>query len=200
MRKIKRIFPFLVFVVFILMPSLATAMPGISVTVNPTDKYITSGGITIDYLVTIRNDDDGIINPDPYNKKITGFTTGTPPVGWTYQYDTSNIIGQVLSPATDQSRTFTLSVSVPATVQSNDVLQQFSHEVKGFTELETELYDGCMNDFGDYEICFSPENDPEGFNTLVSPNTGNTAIPEFPTIALPIISVIGLLFVMRRSR
>jgi len=114
-----------------------------------------------------------------------------------YQYDTSNIIGEILSLATGQSRTFTLSVSVPATVQNNDVLQQFSHEVKGFTELETELYDGCMNDFGDYEFCFSPENDPEVFNTLVSPNT---AIPEFPTVAIPIVSVLGLMYVMNRRK
>ncbi len=173
-------------VLFCTLPYTATAIPGITVTVDPLSKDA-QVDTTIDYLIRITNDDDS------YDKTITYLGMELTQQGWTYSIDplsTTNI------PAgAGNYITTTLHVSVPSGATSGTY---YSHRIN--TMAEYELYPGCMVEFGDPSICIFPESDPEDFNTHIIDSTQNTEIPEFPSVVFPITATLGLLFIMSRRK
>ena len=177
---------FTAFVLIGILPFTATAIPGITVTIDPLNKD-TPDDITVDYLVTITNDDDN------YDKTITSLQMEITQTGWTYSIDppTTSFIPAGMG----NSITTTLHVSVPRGTRNGIY---YIHRINAVAEYE--LYPGCLSEFGDASICVLTENDPEDFNTHIIGGTQNTEIPEFPTIALPVISILGLIFVMRRKK
>ncbi len=172
--KIKTII-FLVFVLVGILPYVGAATPGIDVTASPL-SIATSSGTTIDYQITITNLDND------YDKTITslGMTISQP--GWTYTFE-PDLIGTKIPAGNGNSITATLHVTIPP----SQTIQIYDNQVTA--DAEYELFPGF----------FGSDSDPENFNTEITATTG-TDIPEFPTIALPIVSVLGLMFLISRQK
>ncbi len=170
--KIKTIL-FMVFVLVGIMPYVGAATPGIDVTINPL-SITTAGGTIIDYQVTITNLDDD------FDKTITALGMTISQSTWTYTLD-SDLTGNTIPAGNGNSITTTLHVTIPPGQTSQIYNQQVT------SEAQYELFPGYI----------ASDNDPENFNTEI---TDITPIPEFPTIALPIISALGLMFMMSRQK
>ena len=168
----------IIFIMIGILPYTAAATPGIYVTVDPLSQPAVSGN-TIDYGVTVSNMDDG------YTKLITSLDITSAQPGWTYTFD-PNIIGQTIPAGIDAGISTVLSVTSPAGTTSGIYGHQINAEVEYM----------LMVPFPPFALTL-PESDPENFNTQIQ---GTTPIPEFPTIALPVLSVIGLLFVFERRK
>jgi hypothetical protein len=156
-----------------ILPSMAAAIPGIDVTTTPS-SITTTGGATIDYQVKITNLDDG------YAKTITSLAITSSQPGWTYTFD-PDLTGQTIPAGSGNSITTTLHVTAPPGASPDT----YSHTVSATVEYEL---------FRGFPV---PESDPDTFNTQIPPST---PIPEFPTVALPVLAVFGLLFVVRRKQ
>ncbi len=139
-------------------------------------------GITID--VTPINPQVVPIGTATYSVTVTSSSTETeivnlsivnPRAGWTYSFSENDF---ELTPAgtPGATKTVELSITVPAGTPNGDYL----HDVRGFAVVPG--YEGVF----DEETFF--------LNVLT------VAIPEFPTIALPIISALGVVFLMSRRK
>jgi len=156
-----------------LFPYTVAAAPGIDVTTTPS-SIATTGGTTIDYQVKITNLDDF------YTKTITSLSITSAQPGWTYTFD-PDLTGQTIPAGSGNSLTTTLHVTAPAGTSPNI----YSHQVTA--EAQYEIFPGF----------YGTDSDPDNFNTQI---TATTPIPEFPTIALPLISVLGIMFLLGRKR
>lgn len=169
---------FLMFALISILPYVGEAMPGIEVTTDPLSNT-TADGITIDYKVIITNQDDCC------SKTITSLDMVDPQSGWLFNFEPS-LVGETIPAGSGSSIITTLKVTVPSGVTSG---QTISHEI--YTNADAVLCDG--------DFCFSlgPDEDYEFFNTIV---TEATQIPEFPTVALPVISALGIVLLMSRRK
>ena len=96
--------------------------------------------------------------------------------GWTYTFDPNGYdIG------TDESRYSTLSITAPDTAP----LGTYTHTV---------------NATASGEIIIIPLPFPIAITEIVTENVETELIPEFSTIAVPVVAVIGLLLLMRRRK
>ncbi len=177
----------IVLMVFILMGIMpAAAIPGIQVTIDPLSIDAQSD-TTVNYVVKITNEDDF------YDKTITSLDMPVTQPGWIYSIDPPST--NTIPAGAGNFITTTLHITVPSGTTSNIY---YSHRINAVAEFE--LYPGCLSETGDTSLCILTENDPEDFNTHVIEGAQNTEIPEFPSIALPVVGTIGLLFIMRRRK
>lgn len=179
--------------IFGILPYAGTAIPGLQVTLNPQHQEITSDVTTIDYQVTIINLDNDLIdeNGDPLSdvdKTITTLKMTSAQPGWNYEF-IPDPTGLVLNDVAGQSRTVTLRVTIP----SSPSVGIHAHQVTA--EASYEMIPGIPDFLGF-------DSDYENFDTEIIESSPNTAIPEFPTITIPVISVLGIMFLMskRKSR
>src|SRR5574341_434130 len=157
---------YLIFVLFGILPYGVAAMPGIDVTASPL-SIATESGTTKDYQITITNLDDDLY------KTITSLGMTISQSGWTYTFE-PDLIGANIPAGSSNSITATLHVTIPPG-QTNQI---YDHQVTA--EAQYEL-------FPDF---FASDNDYENINTEII-GTTETEIPEFPTIALPVVSALG---------
>lgn len=174
---------YIILALFVILPYIGAATPGINVTVDPSSRDAQSG-TTIDYVVKIENLDQD------YYKNITSIDMEILPTGWTYSID--QLTTTILPAGEGSFITTTLHITIPLGT-GTDI---YNHRIN--VSAEFELYPGCSLIESDPSICFLPENDPEDFNTHVIASTA--PIPEFPTVALPIISAMGIMLIMSRRK
>lgn len=167
-----------------ILPYTAAATPGIYVTIDPLSQPAVSGN-TIDYGVIVSNMDDGI------PKLITSLDIISAQPGWTYAFN-PDIVGQEIPGVKDAGINTILSVTSPAGMARGI----YGHQINAEVEYTLMLSDPLMAFIPSIPLTLT-EFDPENFNTEIQ---DSASIPEFPTIALPVLSVIGLLFVFERRR
>ena len=160
----------IMFVMIGILPYTAAATPGINLTAEPIS------GTTVDYLVTINNMDDG------YYKIVSLFDVSILPTGWTYTFN-PDPIGQIIPAGNGEYITTTLQITAPAGT---------AHNFPITVEAQYEMWpgSGAFGVYGTDRFTYSLY--------VVVPET--TPIPEFPTIALPVLSVMGLMLVFGRRR
>jgi len=170
----------LVFTIFI-STGIASANPGFNIAVTPVTDEVASGG-TATFSVTLTAMDSLTI--EEFADLSVTDSTGTP-ISWVTTFGDGNfLIGPYGSPNAD--KTVTLAIDVPAGTTAGDYILK----VKG---------DGYSPD---YSVTPSvPDTLLGSIESSEFPITVTvTAIPEFPTVALPIISVLGLVFLMSRRK
>lgn len=166
-------------------PQIGVAIPGLNVITYPADPITIQAGVEqiVNYDVIITNEDDGIEGRGQVDKKIL-YLDNMVNSGWDKGIFRSTLENEILSPSTDQSRTTGFSVNIPSTSISGN----YEYVIWAYTEFE--ICDGGN--------CFNlPE---EAYTFIHITLTQSAPIPEFPTVALPIISALGLLFLMRRGK
>lgn len=195
--KTKRIF-FLIMLFFAIVPHIVVAIPGLIVRTDPESMTISNGGATVEYNVIIENQDDGRINPDTeieapkVDKTITAIRMNIrqPGPDWDYSFY-PDPVGQVLSDGTGQSRNITLQIKT-----KSGAIGIFEDQVAADAK-----YDFCFElDNPDSCITDLEENGYATFWTEITGSSNPAPIPEFPNVALPIISVLGLMFLMHRRK
>jgi hypothetical protein len=181
----------------------AVATPGIEVTTGLPSYSIQGSSIVAEYQVTINNldpgvdtDNDGII--DCCSKTITSLTVeqdGWSDNGWGYSFNPDPTTTPMITPDNYGSITTTLTVTAPIGTGN------YPHKVTAVA-----LYDMYIPDDPDTpddESFLIPgagfDSDYDFFITEILESTP-APIPEFPTIALPIISVLGLVFLLRKNK
>lgn len=174
----------IMFVMIGILPYTAAATPGIHVTVDPLSQTAVSGN-TIDYGVTVTNMDDGL------SKLITSLDITSAQPGWIYTFN-PDIVGEEIPAGDGQSISTVLSV----TSLSSAGIGIYGHQINAEAEYTVMLSDPLMPFIPPIPLTLT-EFDPENFNTQIQ---DTTPIPEFPTIALPVLSIIGLLFVFERRK
>lgn len=178
----------LIIVLVSLCSQIGSANPGIVVDVNPSNIEITPDITKITYMVTLSTPDD------PGNKfKVTSLDiTSKPSNDWNYQFET-DLNGISITP--DNSRSITLDVFIPSGLPLN---QNYAHEITVRSEWYLcDEFDNCILITDENNIPLVVD-DYKVFNTIIRQDPA--PIPEFPTVAVPIVSVIGLLFVMRKLK
>lgn len=183
--------------------NIAAANPGIEVITGPPSYSIQGSSTVAEYQVTISNldpgfdtDNDGTI--DCCGKTITSLTVeqdGWSGSGWSYPFNPDPITTPLTTPHNFGSITTTLTVTAPS------VTGNYPHKVTA--EAVSDFYIPDDPSTPDDESLLIPgagiDTDYDFFNTEITESTP-TPIPEFPTIALPIISVLGLVFLLRKNR
>ncbi len=111
-----------------------------------------------------------VVSSSTETEKVT-LSIVNPRADWTYSFSENDF----LLPA-GGTKTVELSITVPAGTPNGD----YFHDVRGFAVVPG--FEGIF----DEDTTFT--------------NVLTTAIPEFPTIALPIISALGLMFLMSRRK
>ena len=168
------------------------------------------------YYVEEQTMNDYILAPASYTSvtiyaNITADQGGwADPMGW-YKYGESpiNLHNLLDSPATGQSSSFDTSDKFGIYIQSNDGTIYSENSLNG-KEL-VKLYYIDKNNNGDYadDNCFvfafedtigySSDNDYQDVVVEVCSCDDLTLIPEFPTVALPVAAVLGLMFIFGRK-
>lgn len=170
----------LVFTIFI-STSLASANPGFNIAVTPVTDEVASGG-TATFSVTLTAMDSLTI--EEFADLSVTDSSGNP-ISWITTFGNDNfLIGPYGSP--DAEKTVTLAIDVPAGTTVGDYILK----VKG---------DGYSPDYSvDPPV---PDTFLGSLESSEFPITVTvTAIPEFPTIAMPIISALGIMLLMSRRK
>jgi len=174
MTKISKIMKTIIGI-FILLLIANTSSAGVGLTVTPETGDITvAPGGTINYIATVTAD----ANPDDFpaaQDEVFSIDEVDKQPGWDYIFDPGTL--RLETPGESKSTKLTINIAsdAPPGLYHHTVI------VYGYDEFGTLI--GVPTETDIYVI-----------NTDVAP------IPEFPTIAFPIISVIGLLFVMRKQK
>jgi len=161
--------------IFVLLLVANTSSAGVELTVTPENGVITvAPGGTINYTATVIADANPIDFPEPQDEVFSIDEVDKQP-GWDYIFDPGTV--RLEAPGESKSTKLTINIAsdAPPGMYHHTVI------VYGYDEFGTMI--GVPTETDIYVI-----------------NTDVASIPEFPTIALPILSVIGLLFVMRRQR
>jgi hypothetical protein len=161
--------------IFVLLLIANTSSAGVELSVTPENGVITvAPGGTINYIATVTADATSDDFPAPQDE-VFSIDEVDKQLGWNYIFDPGTL--RLEAPGESKSTILTINIA-------SDAPPGLYHH--------TVMVDG-YDEFGT-SIGIPVETDIYVINTDVAP------IPEFPTIALPIISVIGLLFVMRKSK
>jgi hypothetical protein len=170
----------LIFTIFI-STGLSSANPGFNIAVTPVTDEVASGG-TATFSVTLTAIDT--LDVEEFADLSVTDSSGTT-ISWVTTFGNDNfLIGPYGSP--DAEKTVTLAIDVPSGTTVGDYILK----VKG---------DGYLPDYS-----VSPPVPDTFLGSLESSEFPITvivtAIPEFPTVALPVISVLGLFFLMSRRK
>ena len=170
---------------------IVAANPGLQIKANP-QEISTSSDSSIIYSITIKNLDEcdysvcfiQIIKYIDINSIIKCNDC-------TYTF-TTDLIDTPVYNGTDVTTALTVYIP-PGKIMG----QYVDHQIDVFTneEMCDTNYNDCfpIAEYPDY-----PDEAHDLFSTLITGTS--TPIPEFPTIALPIISVLGLVFLMSRRK
>jgi uncharacterized membrane protein len=150
-----------------------TCSAAVELTVTPVNNDSVVPGGTISYYVNLSATED--LGGDQTEYLSINESTKQP--GWSYLFNSGTLI---LKDAGDL-KTSILTISVP-----DDVTPGTYYHVVVAT--------GYMIIDGDIPFEIMVEEDTSGFNTDVN------SIPEFPSIALPAVAVLGLVFVFGRKK
>lgn len=176
-----------------ILPYIGAAQPGIIVKIGSPSLSTQNGETIAIYPVIIENQDagydtDGDGTIDCCEKTITSVTItqeGWSNSNWQYSFDPDTITMTI--PADYGQITTDLTVIVPA--GTGDGI--YPHKM-----LVEAAYDLYIPEDNIIIPGFYDSMEP-AFNTEIS---NITTIPEFPTFALPIIIVLGTMYVMKRRR
>lgn len=182
----------------------AVATPGIEVITGSPSYSIQGSSIIAEYQVTISNldsgvdtDNDGTI--DCCAKTITSLTAeqdGWSGSGWSYSFNPDPTTTPMKTPDNYGSITTTLTITAPSGTGDGN----YPHKVTAAASYDMYIPDD-PNTQDDESLLLMGEgidSDYDFFNTEISGNTP-ASIPEFPTIALPIILVLGVMFLFRKK-
>lgn len=161
--------------IFVLLLIANTSSAGVELSVTPENGVITvAPGGTINYIATVTADSNPDDFPAPQDEVFSIDELDKRPK-WDCIFDPGTL--RLETPGESKSTTLTINIAsdAPPGMYHHTVI------VYGYDEFGTLI--GVPTETDIYVI-----------NTDVAP------IPEFPTIAFPIISVIGLLFVMHKSK
>ncbi len=161
--------------IFVMLLVANTSSAGVELTVTPENGVITvAPGGTINYIATVTADADPMDFPEPQDELFSIDEIDKQP-GWDYIFDPGTL--RLETPGESKTTILTINIAsdAPPGMYHHTVI------VYGYDEFGTLI--GVPTETDIYVI-----------------NTDVSSIPEFPTIALPILSVIGLLFVMRKSK
>jgi hypothetical protein len=184
--------------------NIAAAFPGIELTTGLPSYSLQGSSVVAEYLVTISNldagfdtDGDGVL--DCCAKTVTSIVVdqdGWSGSGWTYSFNPDPTITTLTTPDNYGSITTTLTITAPSGTVDGD----YSHKVTA--EAVYDLYIPDNPSTTDDESLLIPgagfDSDYDFFNTEIS-GSNPAPIPEFPTVALPIVSVLGLMFLLRKK-
>ena len=162
----------IMFIMIGILPYTATAIPGLIVTAEPIS------GTAMDYQINITNMDD-------LAKEITFLNLTISQTDWTYNFN-PDLIGQTIPAVNGAYITTTLQITAPASTLSNT----YGHQITANATYEMWSGSGFGGVYGE-------DSQPCNFDVQI---TGTTPIPEFPTMALPVLSVIGLMLVFGRRK
>lgn len=199
----KKIIALCIFWMVIGFVNIASANPGIEVTTGLPSYSVLGDNLVAEYVVTIQSldagydtDGDGVI--DCCAKIITSTTVeqdGWSDSDWSYLFYPDPTTLSI--PADYGIVTTTLTIVAPSSTGVGD----YSHKVNVDAKYDLYIPDDPSTSYD--ETLFIPEfgidNDYHFFYTAIAGST-LAPIPEFPTVALPIISALGLLFLMRRGK
>jgi hypothetical protein len=174
MSKISKIMKTIIGI-FVLLLIANTSSAGVELTVTPENGVITAApGGTINYIATVTADPTTDDFPEPQDEVFSIDDADKQP-GWDYIFDPGTL--RLEAPGESKSTILTINIAsdAPPGIYHHTVI------VDGYDEFGT-LY-GVRTETDIYVI-----------------NTDVSSIPEFPAIVFPIISVLGLLFVMRKSK
>lgn len=161
--------------IFVLLLVANTSSAGVELTVTPENGVITvAPGGTINYTATVTADADPGDFPLPQDE-VFSIADADKQLGWDYSFDPGTLRLETPGESNSTKLSIKIASDAPPGIYHHTVI------VKGYDEFGT-----MFN--------YVTEEDIYVINTDVS------SIPEFPTIAFPIISVLGLLFVMRKSK
>jgi len=192
----------IMFIMIGILPYTAAATPGIYVTVDPLSQSAVSGN-TIEYGVTVSNMDDGI------PKLITSLDITSEQLGWTYTFYPL-LAGMEIPGVEDAGINTVLSVTSPEDVDFGLYEHRINAEVEYMATYPLDPSDPFSlqipvmvpsDPFDPFSLqipLMLPEYDPEDFYTKIYDPT--VPVPEFPTIALPVLSVIGLMLLFERKK
>ncbi|KKH64298.1 PEF-CTERM sorting domain-containing protein [Methanosarcina mazei] len=155
---------------------------GFSLLVNPVDTNFVNPGDSISYEATV-SDDMLIVDPDDpsYDQLLSSedvmfsVSESDKQPGWTYAFAPSTV---TLSSPTE-SKSSILTMTVPADASTG----VYYHRV------EAKVWNG-------YSYLFQEP----GITQVYVINTDVNSIPEFPSIALPVAAVLGLVLIFGRKR
>lgn len=190
-------------------PIIGTARPGLLVNASPQEITAPSDR-TIDYVITITNLDknetldngDGTYTFIHYIQKIKYIDVNEfiRCSGCTYKF-IPDINESFVYNGTDV--TTLLRVYIPPGKAIGEIID---HHIDVKTQEDVCFDDSCSVFIQFYDSSLDPNS--EGYytdigytliKTIIS-STTPAPIPEFPTVAIPIISVLGLVFLMRRRK
>ena len=165
----------IMFVMIGILPYTAAANPGLEVLVDPLDQTTISGN-TIVYNVILNNTNEN------YDITMDNIIVTKNQISWTYTFD--DVSGMIIP--IGENRSVELSVTSPFGTPNG----LYDHTVDGNGHITIEVFPGYYID--------GPEYGYQTFNTKIYDST--VPVPEFPTIALPVLSVIGLLLLFERRK
>lgn len=167
----------LVLLVSLIAINTASANPGFNVVVTPISSTVNPGGTAI-YEVTLTAMD--ILTVEEF-ANLSVIDLDENPVNWNTEFsDYLFLIGP-----NKPKRTITLKVNVP----DGTPAEEYNLKVKG---------DGYLPNLSDPTQPDELLGSIESSEFLITVTV--TAIPEFPTIAMPIISALGIVFLVSRRK
>jgi hypothetical protein len=149
-----------------------TCSAGFSLLVNPVDTKFVNPGESISYRATVS--DDELDESLPEDVKFSVHDTDKR-AGWTYTFDYPELT--LNSPG--ESKSSVLTMTVPA---------EESPGVYYYT-VETSVWNTI-----DYEI------GEAGITQVYVVNTDVTSVPEFPTVAVPMLAILGIVTIFGRRK
>lgn len=180
MKSIKIKFGLLLLVSLITI-NIASANPGFNVVVTPMTNMVTPGG-TATFSLTLTAMDT--LTVEEFADLSVIDSSGNP-IGWVTTFGNDNFLIGPYGTA-NAEKTVSLAIDVPAGTTVGDYILK----VKGDGYLPDYTVDPPIQD----TLLGSIESSEFPITVTV------TAIPEFPTIAMPIISVLGLVFLISRRK
>ena len=142
----------------------------VELTVTPVDAITVVQGETIRYIATVIMTEP--IDFPPQEEVLSIEDVDKQP-GWIYAFDPASVTLVNVGDSSSSTLTITVPIDAPTGLYSHTVIATGYDQWGNIVGVPTEM------DF--YVI-----------------NTGVTPIPEFPTIALPVISVLGIMLLMSR--
>ncbi|HJH29892.1 MAG TPA: PEF-CTERM sorting domain-containing protein [Methanosarcinaceae archaeon] len=160
--------------IFVAMLLTNISSAAVELTVTPVDAITVVQGETISYIATVTMTDSIFYPP---LEEVFSIEDADKQLGWTYTFDSASVILVNVGDSNSSTLTITVPIDAPTGLYSHTVIATG--------------YDQFGNIIG-IPITFPIEVDYYDINTDVTP------IPEFPTIALPVISVLGIMLLMSR--
>ena len=144
----------------------------VELTVTPVDDITVVQGEAISYVTTVTVTE--LIDFPPQSEVFSIEDADKQP-DWTYTFDPASVTLVNVGDSGSSTLTITVPIDAPTGLYSHTVI------ATGYDAFGNMI--GVPTEFDFYVI-----------------NTDVTPVPEFPTVALPVVAVIGMLLLMRRRK